>query len=391
MLTAVHVHMSNASDLVRIVGILAQRIPLHSIAGEQAVNARAMIEKEDEVTYRASLYGALGRAILPASLDEAAVYFRDGLEQMDAIGSGDYLFTNELLLFASEMKGDELDERDFHTLSNICELNMGEEPEKFFWGAYGRGMARAAGIRGLSKLSRWDDRNRIALDNTLLTYLTGLLEAGKIDPKNALCLNRLANPVEYFYAGTKEFAEALHAQAGPDAETVTELITQFEDDNPTIASDETVQTLFVLADESLGTSHDLTKHLKAAQERYEIARQGRNTAYGSSGSFDSKMRREATKRDSANRVALVRIAEATDPTDEESLVKAIEEFNALGNMYDLKGEFFSSLRAKVPFSSRGQYVRNVANLENLFFYWKFAELKDAKEAWGGSSAALAGV
>lgn len=392
MLTTVHAHMSNASDLlIRIIEILAQRIPLHSIAGEQAVKARAMIEKEDDVTYRASLYGALGRAILPASRDEAAVYFRDGLEQMDAIGSGDYLFTNELLLFASKMKGDELDERDFHTLSNICELNMSEEPEKFFWGAYGRGMAKAAGIRGLSKLSRWDDRNRIALGNTLLPYLTGLLEAGKIDPKDALCLNRLAKPVEYFYAGTKEFAEALYAQAGPDAETVTELITQFEDDNPTIASDETVKTLSVLADEALGSSHDLTKHMKAAQERYEIARQGRNTEYGSSSIFGPKMRREAAERDSANRVALVRIAEATDPTDEESLVKAIEEFNALENMYELKGGFFNSLRAKVPFSARGKYVRNVANLKNLFFYWKFAELKDAKEAWGGSSAALAGV
>lgn len=391
MLTAVHDHMSNASDLVRIIAILAQRSPLHSIAGEQAVKARAMIEKEDEVTYRASLFGALGRAILPASLDEAAAYFRNGLEQMDAIGSGDYKFTNELLLFAAEMKGDELEERDFHTLSNICELNMGEEPEKFFWGAYGRGMAKAAGIRGLAKLSRWDDRNRIALDNTLLTYLTGLLEAGKIDPKGALCLNRLANPVEYFFAGTKEFAQAVRAQAGPDAEVITELITQFEDDNPTIASDETVETLHTLANEALGASHDLTKHLKAARERYETARQGRSTAYGSSRDLNPTMRRDATKRDDANREALARIAEATDPTNEASLIKAIEEFNALGNMYDLKGDFFSALRAKVPFAGRGQYVRNVANLEHLFFYWKFAELKDAKEAWGGSSVALAGV
>lgn len=391
MLTALHAHMSNASDLIRIIAILAQRPPLHSIAGEQAVKARAMIEKEDDVTYRASLFGALGRAIIPASLDEAAVYFRHGLEQMDAIGSGDYLFTNELLLFASQMKGDELEESDFHTLSNICELNMGEEPEKFFWGAYGRGMAKAAGIRGLAKLSRWDDRNRIALDNTLLSYLTGLLETGKIDPKGALCLNRLANPVEYFYAGTKEFAEALRAQAGLDAEVITELITQFEDDNPTIASDETVETLYALADEALGASHDLTKHLKVARDRYETARQGLNTAYGSSRDFDPKLRREAAKRDSANREALARIAEATDPTDEASLVKAIDEFNALGNMYDLKGGFFSALRAKVPFAARGQYVRNVANLEHLHFYWKFAELKDAKEAWGGSSAALAGV
>lgn len=391
MVTAVHARMINVSDLVRIIAILAQRTPLHSIAGEQAVKARAMIEKEDEVTSRASLYGALGRAILPASLDEAAVYFRDGLEQMDAIGSGDYRFTNELLLFASQMKGDELEERDFHTLSNICELNMGEGPEKFFWGAYGRGIAKAAGIRGLAKLSRWDDRNRIALDNTLLTYLTGLLEAEKSDSKDALCLNRLANPVEYFYAGTKEFAEALRAQAGPDAETVTELITQFEDDNATIASDDTLDKLCELATEALGSSHELTRHLTAARGRYDTAREGLNIAYGSSSGLAPKGCRAAAKRDDANREALARIAAATEPTDEPSLVNAIDEFNALGNMYDLKGDFFSALRDKVPFAARGQYVRNIASLEHLYFYWKFAELKDAKEAWGGSSAALASV
>jgi hypothetical protein len=391
MLTAVHAHMSNASDLIRIVAILAQRASLHSIAGQQAVNARTMIEKEDDVTQRASFYGALGRAILPASLDEAAVYFREGLEQMDAIGSGDYLFTNELLLFASQMKGDELEERDFHTLSNICELNMGEEPEKFFWGAYGRGMAKAAGIRGLAKLSRWDDRNRIALDNTLLTYLTGLLEAGKIDPKDALCLNRLANPVEYYFAGTKEFAEALRAQAGPDAETVTELIMQFEDDNPTIASGDTLDKLCELAAEAMGTSHDLTKHLKTARVNYDTAREGLNVAYGSSSGLDPKLRTEAAKRDDANRRALTRIAAGTDPTDEASLVKAIDEFNALGNMYELKCDFFAELRDKVPFAARGQYVRNISSLEHLFFYWKFVELKDARKTWGDSSAALAGV
>jgi len=391
MLTAVNAHMISTSDLVRIIEILALRPPLHSIAGVLAIKARTMIEKEDDVTHRASLYGALGRVILPASPDEAAEYFRDGLEQMDAIGSGDYLFTNELLLFASEMKGDELEERDFHTLSNICELNMGEEPEKFFWGAYGRGMAKAAGIRGLAKLSRWDDRNRISLGNTLLPYLTGLLEAGKIDSNDALCLNRLANPVEYYYAGTKEFANALRAQVSLDAETVTELITQFEDDNPTIASDETVETLCTMADEALGASHDLTKHLKATRDRYDTARHGRNTVYGSSRDSDPKMRREAARRDDANREALARIAEMTDPTEEASLAKAIDGFNALGNMHDLKGGFFSALRDKVPFASRGQYVRNIAKLEHLYFYWKFAELKDAKEAWGGASAALVSI
>ena len=164
-LTSIHDHDIGAHNLVRIVSILAKRASLHTLAGEQAIKARTLIQAEDDVTYKASLYSGLGRAMLPASTDEAAAYFREGLEQMDAIGSGDYEFTNELLLFASTLKGDELDEREFHTLSNICELNMGEEPEKFFWGAYGRGLSKAAGRRGLAKLSRWDDRSKISLSN----------------------------------------------------------------------------------------------------------------------------------------------------------------------------------------------------------------------------------
>jgi hypothetical protein len=391
LLTAIHSHSVGASDIVRIVSVLTKRAPLQTLAGEQAIKARTLIEKEDEVNYRASLYGTLGRAMLPASIDEASVYFRHGLEQMDAIGSGDYQFTNELLLFASQIKGDELSERDFHTLTNICELNMGEEPEKFFWGAFGRGVAKAAGLRALAKLSRWDDRSKIALDNTLLPYLIGLLEAGKIGAKDALALNRLANPVEYWFSSTKEFAEALRQQAGPDPVAIAELINQFEDDNPNVAGADTVETLCSLAKEALGASHEITRHIAAARDQYAIAREGRNKRNSYSSEPDRKMRREAAKRDEHNRQELARIAAATDPLDEASLVKAIAAFNALGNMYDLKAGFFSALRDKVPFSGRVQYVRNIAALEDLYFYWKFAELKDAREAWAGSSAALSHV
>lgn len=391
LLTAIQGHNVSASDIIRIVSLLAKRAPLQTLAGEQAIKTRDLIEREDEVNYRASLYGALGRAMLPASIDEASTYFRDGLEQMDAIGSGDYEFTNELLLFASQVKGDELSERDFHTLTNICELNMGEEPQKFFWGAFGRGLAKVAGLRGLAKLSRWDDRSKIALDNTLLPYLTGLVDAGKIDPKDALAINRLANPVEYYFASTKEFAEALREKAGPDPVVITELINQFEDNSPNIAADDTVETLRSLAEEALGPSHEVTKHIVAARDQYTIAREGRNKWTNYSSEPDQKMRREAAIRDEQNRQELAKIAAATDPLDEASLVKAISAFNTLGNMYDLKAGFFSALRAKVSLSGRGQYVRNIAALEDLYFYWKFAELKDAKEAWAGSSASLSGV
>ena len=67
------------------------------------------------------------------------------------LGSGDYEFTNELLSFTSQLRGDEIEERAFHTLSNICELNMGDETEKFPWGVYGHGLSKISGRAGASE------------------------------------------------------------------------------------------------------------------------------------------------------------------------------------------------------------------------------------------------
>jgi len=391
LLEAIHRHDVGLSDIVRVVSILANRPQLQLLAGELAMRARALIEMENEVCFRASLFGALGRAMLPASIEEASTYFRDGLEQMDAIGSGDYQFTNELLLFSSQIRGTELSDCDVQTLTNICELNMGEEPEKFAWGAFGRGLAKVSGLRGLAKLSRWDDRSKIALSNTLLPYLTGLLDAGKIGARDALGLNRLANPVEYYFASTKEFAEAVRKEAGPDPVVIAELINQFADDNPNGAGEGTTLALYSMAEEVFGASHEICRHISSVRDHYSIVRDARNKRNNYKSEQDQKMQMEAAIRDDHNRRAILQIAADTDPLDEASLVKAIVAFNALGNMYDLKSEFFSALRSKVPFSGRGKYVRNIATLEQLYFYWKFAELKDAREAWSGSSAALLGV
>jgi hypothetical protein len=265
---------------------------------------------------------------------------------------------------------------------------MGGEPTKFFWGAFGHGIAKVAGLRGLAKLSRWDDRSKVALKNTLLPYLTALVEQGKIDAKDALALNRLANPVEYYSASTKEFAEALRRKVGVDPVVITELITQFQDNNPDLAMGDTVETLASLAKESLGPSSELAKQLAAARVKYSSVIATRNERSNYTQDTGRKNRQKMEERDRINRADLKRIAAASNPIDEASLISAINQFNALGNMYDLKSGFFADLRKKVPYDCREKYVQNVAALENLFFYWKFAELKDAKEAWEGSSAAL---
>jgi hypothetical protein len=387
-LAIVHGNYIGAHNLVKIVSILAKRQPLHAIAGAAGLQAFKLIEAEHDVTYRASLFASLGQAMLPASLDEASVYFRIGLEQMDAIGSGDYQFTNELLIFASSIKGDELDERAFHTLSNICELNMGEEPEKFFWGAFGRGLAKTAGLKGLAKLSRWDDRSKISLSNTLLPYLTALVEYGKLEPYDALPLNRLADPVEYFHCGTAEFSHAIRDKAGPDPDVISELVQQFEDHNPGIPMVNTIEVLASLSDEALGLSSEITQYLSTARKHYVNVRDTLNEHSNYRSIPDAGMRERAYELDRENKSSLDSIAAATDPTDSSSLEQAINEFNDLQNIYELKGGFFASLREKVPFGSRAQYIRNICAQEHLFFYWKLDELKEGKQSWAGSSVVL---
>jgi len=390
-LAAVHAHAAGPATLIRIVAVLARREPLQAVAGAQAVRARTRIQGEDDVTHRAALFSDLARAMLPASTDEASHYFREGLEQMDAIGSGDYEFTNELLVFASTIKGDELDERDFHTLSNIAELNLGDEPAKFFWAAYGRGLAKAAGLRGLAKLSRWDDRSRIALANTLLPYLMGLLEHGKIAPRDALALNRLAKPVEYFFSSTEEFADAIRKQAGPDPEITTALIEQYRDNNPGTLTESTTAKLCTLADDALGPSSELARFLAAARPHHAHIRDIRDERRNYGSRADPQLYRRKRDNDRLKRTALERIANSTDPADEASLVQAISEFNHLENTYDVKDGFFAALRAKLDYAKRGDYLRHVSALEHLFYYWKLAELKQAKDAWASSSTALDSV
>jgi len=388
-LTAMHGQNVSAHTYIQIVSILAQRQALQVLAGEQAQQARTLIEAEDDVTHRASLFANLGRAMLPASIDEASCYFRHGLEQMDAIGSGDYEFTNELLLFASTMKGNELNEHNFHTLTNICELNMGEEPEKFFWGAFARGLSKAAGPRGLAKLSRWDDRSKIHLSNTLLPYLTALVDDGKIEPELALALNRLADPAEYYVCGTKEFAKAIQDKGGTTRpEIISELIKQFEDDNTDIPMETAVKVLASLAEETFGSSSETTVYLSAAHKHFAKVRDTTNDHMNYRGSPDVGTRKRVKDLDRNNRAKLKDIATATDPTDQDSLAEAIKALNELQHIWDLKGAFWASLRAKVRLKDYAQYIRNLCVQEHFNLYGKLAELKECKDSWNRSSAAL---
>ncbi len=384
--------VATASTLVEITAILSKRRALQELAGQTAMKAMTLIEREDEVGYRASLFAYLSRAIMPASFEETASYFRAGLEQMDAIGSGDYQFTSELLNFAAELKGDELEEADFHTLSNISELNMPSEEEKFPWLAFAKGLARTSGCRTLAKLGRWNDRDKISLDYTLLPYLTALIEQDKIDPAIALALLRISNPAELYVCGTEQLAEVIHEKRYPNAkELLTELILQFEQNHPGVFMPSTVATLRKIAERELGAGSEQSAYLSVAAPRFKKLTDEENDRRNYHGATDPLIVAKVHNMEKEHEHALKKIEDETDPSDEASMSRAIDSLNALEHIFNLKSGFFDGLRGKLKFSERCKYVQIIARLETLDIYTKLRELEVCKEEWRSSSASIENV
>jgi hypothetical protein len=383
-----HAGEASAAILIRVVAILASHDSLSDLAGREARTAQSLIAAEDETTTRATLFATLARAILPASVEEAAAYFKMGLEQMDAIGSGDYQYTNELMLFASTFKGVELDAPDAHTLSNICELNLSDEPHKFFWAAYARGMSKAVGPRGLAKLSRWDDRGRVGLEYTLLPYLIALVSDGKLGSELAIALNRLANPAEYYEFGTREFLEAI-GKHGWTTATAARAIGQYLDDNPSSRSDATVKALSELAKTYLGNTADVTQYLDSLWKLCDDGRKEREDIVYVQNDEDPRVARQRRAREvSTKRAALKRLAKKTDATDLQSLEAGLAALNTMEGIWDQRSQFFAEVRKGVPLKARSPYIKRIAATEHLNWHWKTTELQECRKAWSASSAAL---
>ena len=381
--------MVGSSVLIDVVKVFAKRVHLHELAGLTAVKARALIERENEVDYRAKLLGELATAILPASAAEATAHFHAGLDQMDAIGSGDYQFIDQLLQFASSLRGAELSEQDFHALTNICELNLTDEPGKFTWAAFSGGLSRTSGLNTLAKLCRWADRSQASLHYTLLPYVTGLIGDDKIQPEHALALLRLADPAELWVSNSEHLAATIEAKNYPQQRVLTaELIRQFIGNNASIPMLSSVRFLAEMAQRVLGPDAEETKYLSevAARSSKLINEDNSRRNYRDESEQSSRERVEKEKAD--GRLKLAEVAEKTDPANEASLAAAVDALNGMSYANELKTDLFKAIRGKVAYANRLSYVQTIASMEPLSVYWILAELKACKEEWNTSSAGL---
>ena len=377
----------SVNDLIKIVSILSKTPEFNELAGEIAKEANLMIEKDDDVDHRASQYAELSRAILPASSDEATSYFQAGLEQMADIGSGEYTFTNELLLFATSLKRPKIEDKDIHTLTNICELNIGEEPEKFYWGAFAEGLSKIAGCKGLAKLGRWDDRKKVSLKQTLMPYLICLIKDKKIDADIALALLRICDPSATWSYDLSHFAQAIDKNNYPNQkELIREFLIQFEENNSGLSTDsKKVNRLYEIASRILGDDDEMTArlniHRNKPKEINESSKENMN--YGGEDNY-----KKHKQRDTKNKIIIKKFIDETNPINEMSISKALNDINKTQEFFMFEDSYFEGIRANVNYADRSRYIQIISKLENLQFYKKISELKTCKENWSTSSNSL---
>ena len=377
------------SNLIGLVALLASRPAFHAMAGALAIKASAATEKEHDVTDRAAHFARLGQAIALASPVEAVAYFRKGLEQMDAIGSGDYRFVEGLMHFAGALTGEGLGQRESHTLSNICELNFGEE-QKFGWGSYGAAMSRVSGVAGLARLARWQDRGRISLDYTLLPYVRALLEDDKLDAELALTLLRLSNPAELYVCGTTQLVATLESKPSACLPAVaTELVAQYLQNNPGSLGSETPRALARFAGAVLGQDAWQRQYLDSAADRIDVKRDDHNTRANWRAPGADAPPRTWEDEQTAAKAHFLQLAANTDPLEEVAVGRVLDAARTHHRNMRFSGDVLDALRAKVAFKEWPDYLALIARLEMLDLYEKERELRTCKERWAGSSLAVA--
>lgn len=377
---------ASATEIVHLIELISDRSELHSLSGKIAVAADNLIENESDVANRAALLSRLSRSIMSVSTEESAHYFRKGLDQLDAIGSGDYEFTYELLNYASNISGVEMDDQAFHTLSNICELNMYSEEERFPWWQFAQALSNISGGKTLARLARWHTRGKISLNYTLLPYITALIEKNKIDPEIGIALLRVSDSAELHVCNTKDLAAVIHEKNLLNAnELLTELTNQFLRNRFGLEMPSTLTRLTEIAKNRFESGSVQFDYLSKLNKKIETLRDRSHD-----NEFDSWENVTHSTESSIREEIWGLINNFSDIAENgiTQLLKRIKDITG-GDAFDI--DIFEILRTKVGYNQRAQYLLIIAELEELAIHSKLMELKNCNSLWRASTSTLSGV
>ncbi|MYM21478.1 hypothetical protein GTP46_02305 [Duganella sp. FT135W] len=257
-------------ELIYLITRLSRDPKCLDAALDLAAHADAQIQHDTDVSSRVNSYGDLARAVWRVGVEEAAAYFKQGLDLAGAIGSDDFHRTNHLLAIAGRYCGPELPAEASHTLARILELNQHEDG-KFPWIEYAQAMVPTSGLATLAKLARQDDRGAARFGLSLGPALTVLVRNSKLSAETAAALLGLASPVETWTWSLSDFASEIVGRLNPIRKEwfFKLLLIEIDRQDQLSPSKNTIDGLAKLAVENLAPDSTSLSRIKALQRRLQ--------------------------------------------------------------------------------------------------------------------------
>ena len=366
-----------AHTRIQIVSMLSSVPECHAHAGRAAAAALKFITLEDDAQQRAGLFARLSRAILPASRNEANLLFKRGLTELEAIGSGDNDFMNELLAFATTIRSGHVKSATALRLAKICELNN-YDSHKFPWPLCAKAFSRIWATKYLAQIARWHDRDKVDLELTLPSALSFLIRDEALSSADGVLLLGLVEPVSMWDWGWRDFFDAL-VSAKAEEPLLEDLLDQFERTYPSGSSRPYVSEIREVLHKSPATYAKIEARLDRL-EAEESAR--RKVSHHSPPSpMDPGVALERVRRKETGEAEIEAAIAATNPSDSASLEALVETINTFDGALDIKVAAFRKLWSRVSYAERETHIKSIVAARNLELFAKNALLKAARELW----------
>ncbi|NTG32638.1 hypothetical protein G6K91_00020 [Agrobacterium rhizogenes] len=369
-------------SVIHFVKQLAERRDCHSHSGKLAVLAVRLIEREDDVQRRSQLFAGLSRALLRANCAEAALIFKRGLKELDAIGSGDHDFTYELLNFAASLRNGRLRPPFALRLAKICEINV-YDSDKWDWPLTARAFVSASGTAYLAQIARWHDRDKVDLSLTLPSALTNLVKDGALPPSIAVSLLWLVDPQPMWHWGWADLVKVLLDQGASDL-MLHEVLDQYEQSFPRPSSNNYLSELRKAFESDPKVAATFAQRFASLERRCSMPRKVETEKCSPapvSGGRDNIRKKEEAERQTVLKEAL---ADA-NPTDIVSFESFVEKLEALPGWPFDKSQAHKTLRDRVAYADRDKYLEIIVAARNLQLSEKNDLLQRSKDEWAKDS------
>lgn len=176
------------SDRSNVLALFARIPGLHARSGTFAQSIAEGIRKDDHTEQRGDDYASLADALLEMSAAEAREYYRNGLSELDKLGSNDYDLIYAILNYAAVQPGGFIRPELGHRLMNLSQTIVSHEPSKFGWALFARASAKSVGTTAATKLIRWSDQEVADFSYGLPQLACFLAIEKRLSPQRATAL-----------------------------------------------------------------------------------------------------------------------------------------------------------------------------------------------------------